>query len=195
MDTNIIQQIFPKINDLNNELIHALKYDTEGLWSITHPAEATIISKLIQAEIGYNSRILDATAGIGGNTISFANYFKHVTAIELFQTRFEILKNNVNTFNNTNIELINDSCLNHLDGKYDGYFFDPPWGGPNYKYNSKITIKLGNLTLEEIINKIKKNNNKPIFLKLPNNYDLNEFNSFNYKIDKIKNYQMITIYI
>lgn len=190
MNTNIIQQIFPKINDLNKEL----KYDIEGLWSITQPSEATIISNLIQYDIGYNSKIVDATAGIGGNTISFSNYFKNVTAIELNKTRFEILTNNVNAFNINNIELINDSCLNHLNGNYDGIFFDPPWGGPNYKYTPKIKIKLADLTLKEIINIIKENHKKFIFFKLPINYDLNEFNCFNYKIDKIKNYQMITIY-
>ena len=83
---NKIQKIFPKINNLNNEL----KYDVEGLWSITQPSEANIISILIQSDIGYNSKILDATAGIGGNTISFANYFKNVTAIEIHKSRFEI---------------------------------------------------------------------------------------------------------
>jgi len=187
---NKIQKIFPKINNLNNEL----KYDDEGLWSITQPSEANIISILIQSDIGYNSKILDATAGIGGNTISFANYFKNVTAIEIHKSRFEILTNNVNAYKINNVELINDSCLNHLNGNYDGIFFDPPWGGPKYKHATDIKIKLGDLTLEEIINKIKENNNKLIFLKLPSNYDLNEFNCFNYKIDKIKNYQMITIY-
>jgi 16S rRNA G966 N2-methylase RsmD len=189
MNANIIKQIFPNC-DLNNEL----KYDIEGLWSITLPQEATIISKLIQSDIGYDSKIVDATAGIGGNTISFANYFKNVTAIEIQRSRFDILSNNINYYKINNIELINDSCLNHLNGNYDGIYFDPPWGGPNYKNTSKIKIKLGDLTLEEIINIIKENNNKFIFFKLPINYDLNEFNCFNYKIDKIKNYQMITIY-
>ena len=83
MDIEIINKIFPKI--INNNL---LQYDEVGLWSITLPEDANIISTIIYSLIGY-STIFDATAGIGGNTISFSNYFKKVIAIE----------NNINRFN------------------------------------------------------------------------------------------------
>ena len=145
-------------------------------------------------EVGSNINILDATAGIGGNTISFSKYFKNVVSIELSQSRFELLTNNINVYKINNVSLINDDCLNHLAGNYNAYYFDPPWGGPNYKYIKETKIKLGDHTLEEVVYKIKNLNNKIIFIKLPFNYNLNEFNKFNYKIDKIKNYQMITIY-
>lgn len=190
MESHLIQKIFPQIIDTE----YTLKYDIEGLWSITYPMEADIISNLIKSEIGTNSNILDATAGIGGNTISFSKYFKNVSSIELSQPRFELLKNNVNAYKINNVSLINDDCLNHLAGNYDAYFFDPPWGGPDYKYSQKTKIKLSNYTLEEVVHKIKNLNNKLIFIKLPFNYDLNEFSKFNYKINKIKNYQIIIIY-
>lgn len=190
MDLNKINKIFPQTE--NN---YKLLYDVEGLWSITLPNDADIISKIIVNEIGSNAKILDGTAGLGGNTISFASHFKHVVAIELNSDRFELLNNNVNTYNLNNVSLINGSCINYLKNNFDGYFFDPPWGGPDYKRFNNLNFTLGELTLKEVIHKIKSSQpHKKIFFKLPNCYDLNEFSSFNYKIYKVKNYQIITIY-
>jgi len=196
MEQNIIQKIFPPIlnqghgSDINN----LPKYDQEGLWSITYPKEADHISNLIELEIGKDSTIVDATAGVGGNTISFAKHFAKVVSIELCKSRFELLSNNVQVYNLSNVSLINGNCLDYINGDYQGYFLDPPWGGPDYKHNYETKIKLGDYTLEQVVHKIKNINEKTIFIKLPFNYDLAEFNKFNYKIDKIKNYQMITIY-
>ncbi len=192
MEHQIVQKIFPTLAALDH--LTQLKYDQEGLWSITHPKEADFISNLIKSEIGKTSTIVDATAGIGGNTISFAKHFSHVISIELCDSRFELLSNNVQVYKLSNVTLINANCLDCLSGDYHGYFFDPPWGGPDYKHAYETKIKLGEYTMEEVVYKVKNINDKPIFIKLPYNYDLSEFNKFNYKIDKIKNYQMITIY-
>ena len=192
MESNIIQKIFPIFHDKDN----LPKYDQEGLWSITYPKEAEYISNLIKSELGKESTIVDATAGIGGNTISFAKHFKHVISIELCKTRFDLLAHNVQVYNLNNVTLINGDCLEKIKGDSKGYFFDPPWGGPDYKYNKTTKIKLGNFSLEQVVHKIKHENENDIliFIKLPFNYDMSEFSKFNYKIDKIKNYQMITIY-
>jgi predicted RNA methylase len=196
MEQNIIQKIFPPLLSLGTELNtnNLPKFDQEGLWSITYPKEADYISNLIKSEIGKESTIVDATAGVGGNTISFAKHFLNVVSIELSKSRFELLSNNIQVYNLSNVSLINGNCLDYLNGDYHGYFLDPPWGGPDYKNNNETKIKLGNYTLEQVVYKIKSINEKPIFIKLPFNYDLSEFKKFNYKIDKIKNYQMITIY-
>jgi predicted RNA methylase len=196
MEQNIIQKIFPPIltQGQGSDVNILPKYDQEGLWSITYPKEADYISNLIKSEIGKDSTIVDATAGVGGNTISFAQHFAKVVSIELSKSRFDLLSNNVQVYALSNVSLINGNCLDHLIGDYQGYFLDPPWGGPDYKHNYETKIKLGDYTLEQVIHKIKNINEKPIFIKLPFNYDLSEFNKFNYKIDKIKNYQMITVY-
>lgn len=188
METSIIYKIFPIIK--NSSL---LKYDTEGLWSISLPNDADKISLLILNNFGFNLNILDGTAGIGGNVISFAKYFKSVCCIELNKERFNILKNNITIYELNNVTLINDDCTNHLNNYYDIYFFDPPWGGKDYKYKENLRFKLGNYSLDNIIIKIKNFNNKPIIFKLPNNYDLNEFSNYNYTINKIKNYIIIII--
>jgi 16S rRNA G966 N2-methylase RsmD len=188
MDTNIINKIFPLIP--NNSL---LKYDTEGLWSISLPSDADKLSNIIINNFGSNLYILDGTSGLGGNVISFSKYFKKVCGIELNKERFIILKNNIDAFQLSNVILINDDCNNHLIDTYDLYFFDPPWGGPNYKNNENIRFNLGLLSLNNIIIKIRIINNKPIIFKLPNNYDLSEFSNYNYNIIKIKNYIILII--
>jgi hypothetical protein len=107
------------------------------------------------------------------------------------------LENNVNVYNLTNIELINDNCLSFLSveslmNNSDVFFFDPPWGGPDYKNHNKVTIKLGDMDLSEVIDKIRAYN-RPIFLKLPFNYELNKFSNFNYKVHKVKNYLLVEV--
>lgn len=185
MEKNIINKIFPII--LDNDL---LKYDPEGLWSISLPNDAEKISLIILNKFGSNIYILDGTSGIGGNVISFAKYFNKVCAVELNKDRFEILKNNIDIFKLDNINLINDDSCNYLNNDYDVYFFDPPWGGQDYKTKVNLKFKLGNYTLYEIINKI---NKKPIIFKLPNNYDLSEFSNYNYNIIRINNYIILII--
>jgi 16S rRNA G966 N2-methylase RsmD len=189
MNLNIIQRIFPLV--VNQEL---LEYDIEGIWSISLPYEADLISLIIIKNINSNNKIFDGTGGLGGNIISLCKYFNSVTSCEIDESRYRMLENNIKIFNLDNINLINGNCIDYLDDDYDAYLFDPPWGGPGYKSNNKITIKLGNLNLVEVVNKIRINNNSPIFFKLPNNYDLNEFDEFNYIINKIKNYLLISIF-
>lgn len=191
MENSIISKIFPSLND---DLKTKLKYDTEGLWSITLPEDAEDISKIVKNELGEDKVILDGTSGLGGNVISFSRYFKKVIAVEQNKERFELLKNNVEIYGLKNVELVNDNCINYITNEYDGYFFDPPWGGPDYKNNKLIKIKLGNYSLKDIINMIKEKNKKTIFIKLPENYDFDEFKNFNYKINKIKNYFLLTFY-
>jgi 16S rRNA G966 N2-methylase RsmD len=191
MEKNILNKIFPPSENIKN-----LGYDGEGLWSITLPQDADTISQIILNENNSNITIIDSTAGLGGNTLSFAKYFKNVIAIELNKERFTLLQNNIKAYDYTNINCINDDCIVYINNNIVTsnivYFFDPPWGGPDYKNSSKIRIKLGNTNLYDIIKKLKDNNSN-IFIKLPNNYDLDEFVSFNYRVNKIKNYMLLIL--
>ena len=127
--------------------------------------------------------------------------------------RFKMLESNIKAYNfsnqlqsnlHSNLQsteqscqqsciVINGDCIEHFNDTIDAYFFDPPWGGPEYKLTNKTRIKLGSKTLIEIVDIIKTKYNKIIFMKLPSNYDLDEFNKYNYRIHKIKNYLLIII--
>ena len=180
---------FPKIDNINS-----LQYDDEGLWSISIPEDADKIAYIIKTHINNNNKILDGTAGLGGNVFSFSKYFKYVRAIELNYNRYLMLQNNIKAYNLNNVSVYNGNCIDYLDDTYDAYFFDPPWGGPNYKYNKSMRLKISNNKLINIVNNIRRINNSIIFFKLPYNYDLDEFNLFNYKLFKINNYLLIAIY-
>jgi 16S rRNA G966 N2-methylase RsmD len=193
MEKHILLKIFPPINDLS-----LLNYDNEGLWSITLPSDADTISQIICTELSSNIVIFDGTAGIGGNTISFSKFFKKVIGVELNSDRYHILESNIKAYKLENVELINGNCIDYcINQVIDAYFFDPPWGGPNYKSNTKIRIKLGQFSLLELVQLIKTHNDKMIFIKLPNNYDLEEFILFNYRVIKIPTkgtkYQLLII--
>jgi 16S rRNA G966 N2-methylase RsmD len=186
-----IYKIFPSTNDINK-----IQYDTEGLYSITHFTDADIISKLILSNYDNpdNLNIIDCNASIGGNTISFSKYFKTVTAVEINQNRYNILNNNINIYKLNNINTILGDCINLITNnqKFDVFFFDPPWGGLDYKNKSLLRLKLDNYSLKNIINLININE-KLIVFKLPFNYDFDEFSDYNYKLYKIKNYYIIMI--
>ena len=119
MSLKVKEKIFPKVNNMDK-----LQYDEEGLYSISRPEDANEISEIIINYTGNNNlNILDATAGLGGNTISFSKYFKYVKSIELDINRFNLLKSNVDLYNLENVELVNDDCIDHLkDNNYDIYF-------------------------------------------------------------------------
>jgi 16S rRNA G966 N2-methylase RsmD len=178
-----------------------LQFDNEGLYSITNFNEADQISKIIIEYFSDSNilSILDGTGGLGGNTINFSKYFLNVTSLEINLERCNMLKNNINVYNLKNIKVLNCDSVNFLYADYHNhniYFFDPPWGGPGYKKQQKISLTLGNKYLLEIANFLKDNcTNKLIVFKLPYNYNFEEFTNFNYKLHKIKNYYIIVILI
>lgn len=197
----LIKKIFPIKNSIN---IDDLKFDDVGLYSISLPKDADIISEFIKNYAIHNNNalhindisnitIIDGTAGIGGNTISFAKYFKNVIGFEIDENRFNILNNNLKVYNLNNVITYN---LNSLDNiiNADIYFFDPPWGGPNYKKYKNLTFKFNNIDLDQIVINIKKiNKNSYISFKLPTNFNLSIFDNFNYKILNLKKMLIILI--
>ena len=183
---NTKEKIFPKTKDMNN-----LMFDNEGLYSISKPFDADQISTIIKEYCKFNDKIIDLTAGLGGNLLSFAKHFKSVIGVEIDKSRFDLLKNNIKCYDFKNIEIINDDCINHLKKEADIYFLDPPWGGPNYKKMKNLELFLGENSLGEIIELLPKN--KLIVLKLPFNYDINLLKKYEILIKKIRNMLIILL--
>jgi 16S rRNA G966 N2-methylase RsmD len=172
-------------NDYQN-----LKSDIEGSYSLSHKNDADKLSILMKDKYG-DIKIMDATSGIGGNSISFGMNFTNVISIELNSNRCDLLKENLEKYKVNNI-VINGNFLDFLNMDYDLIFIDPPWGGPKYKLEKSIRLSINNKNLKEIT-KLLKDKGKTIVWKLPFNYDLNDFNNLNYEIHKIKNYLIIII--
>ncbi len=192
---SILKKIFPEPHENN---YNGLDYDEEGLYSITHPKDADLISTTIIEILGTNNiSIVDMTAGCGGNMISFVKYFTKTVGIELNTKRYNILKKNLSQYPFNNYELINDDSINYIINNInninnDVFFIDPPWGGPDYKKTMNIELYLSNIKLSEFILMLPKN--KLIVLKLPFNYNMNAINKDNI-IKKININNIIILFI
>jgi 16S rRNA G966 N2-methylase RsmD len=122
--------------------------------------------------------ITDMTGGVGGNILNFANYFKYVNAVEIDPTRCQYLQYNVELYSFLNVNYYcNDSTkllVEEDNLRQDIVFFDPPWGGKDYKNFSKLKLQFGpnGDSIEKICRLLfTKERNQMIVLKLPNNYD------------------------
>lgn len=175
-----------------------LSIDNETMSYITTPHNSLMITSIINEHIPeYIPRseitILDGTACVGGDSISFGNIFGSVIASEINNERYRMLVNNLIEYKLYNVVPVNDDCLKIYDkiNFLNIIYFDPPWGGKNYKSNSKLRLSLGSSYIDDVIENIlgsNLDNIKLIVLKLPQNYDLELI----YK--KIKNHE-VTMYL
>lgn len=204
----LLLRLFPYIKNKNRIL--QLKIDNDSINYISLREIANKISEIIKFHINKFSLnnediyITDATAGVGGNTISFGMNYGHVTSIEINELRYNYLINNINIYNLKNIISYNDnsvSLLKYIE-KQDVVFIDPPWGGKEYKNYKKLKLNLSSVPIEDICNDLMdKNINlcvpKLILLKLPCNYDIkhlyNKVNSKSIYLHKLKKMNIISI--
>jgi hypothetical protein len=181
MEVEIIKDIsygklnmaFPDYKDIDKK---KLKLTTEGIFSFSGKVASAELCKYISSVFKTNNiTITDGTSNNGSDTIAFCLNFKFVNAIELNKVNFQVLKNNIKTYNLKNVNLINDDCLKHIGTlKQEVLYFDPPWGGVNYKKEKNLKLYLGELEVSDIYNTYIKNCKVMIF-KLPVNYDFNNF--------------------
>ena len=207
----ILKKLFPQ--SLNKNIYNKLLIDRESKMYISDINNSNKISFIIQNKLkqfnilNKNLIITDATAGVGGNVLSFSKYFYKVNSIELDQNRYNYLVNNINCYNYTNIETFNNNCLALIfNFKQDIIFFDPPWGGYGYKEkkNIKLNLQYENISysIESICSKLLDPKftfyqPKIIVLKLPKNYEIkylmNNINSPHIYIHILEKMYIITI--
>ena len=159
-----------------------LKINDEGRYSISRPYEAKQITNYIKNQLHLLKKnpkdciITDATAGVGGDTLSFSASFKSVNAIEILKDSFKLLDLNCKEIGVSNVRLYNDDCMNIIkDIQQDVLYMDPPWGGVKYKEKSNLKIYLNGVELTKVIMELKKLECL-LFLKVPLNIDLSGIN-------------------
>ncbi|RLN94732.1 hypothetical protein BBJ28_00013908 [Nothophytophthora sp. Chile5] len=119
--------------------------------------------------------VTDGTACVGGNVLSFCDFFTRVNAIENDSTRVRMLQHNLQVLHKTNATCIHASYLDvMLELQQDVVFLDPPWGGPEYKDLDKVDLFLGDVPLYEICTRLR-GNTKCVVLKVPSNFDGDKF--------------------
>lgn len=155
LNNKLKKRIFPYVKNIDK-----IEIDTESLTYISIKDDATYITYIIKKYFNFNTNnlvIIDAMSGVGGNTISFSKNFKKVYAIEINEDRFNMLYNNINIYDFNNIEVFNSNCLNLIYNiKSDIVFFDPPWGGKDYKNYLNLRLNISGVPLEDICIKLKK---------------------------------------
>jgi tRNA G37 N-methylase Trm5 len=194
--------IFPYIDE--RKKISQLKIDTEALSYVTRRRDSEKITRIIEFHLckagiaPHHAIVTDATACVGGNTLSFGYKFGKINAIEINDKYFKYLKHNVSVYNFKNIELFHGNALDFLPQlKQDVVFLDPPWGGKSYKTYEKLQLIMSGVALETICNSLLSSDaifKAPtiIVVKLPKNYNLWEFyrtvscdNIFYYNLGKM----------
>jgi len=190
--------LFPPTNKPEN--MNKLRITNIGLYSITKPEDAKwITNKIIEnVKDAKNMVITDATSAIGGNTISFARHFKEVNSIEMNPLHFEMLNNNVAVYGFKNVNFyLGDSVKVLKDLKQDIVFFDPPWGGPNYKLIKHLKLYLSKVPLGKIVNDLLRTDTKYVVIRVPINFDYNSLLNYlkteTYKIYVTKCWHLIII--
>ncbi len=167
----------------------ALQMTNQGVYAITNTFEARQIVHAIQSVTQIDPRALsitDATAGVGGDTIRFANVFGQVNAVELNPLHCSVLARNLSVFGIQN--RVNLVCGDYLavvgffKGKNPNYlkqhvvFLDPPWGGVGYRKRDKVFLSLDGIPVGTIVRHILKTGQADfVFVKIPNNADLTSF--------------------
>ena len=96
-----------------------------------------------------------------------------------------------------NKHIINDNCLDILKIiNYDVVFFDPPWGGPNYKFKKSVNLYINDINIYSIIDYLYNYKNvKIICLKAPSNFFIRYDINWNMKIYNIyKSYNKFILF-
>lgn len=178
-----IQHLFPKLRRKDD--LKRLQIDDESIHYISTREVASKITEIMGYHLGQmgidqsKAVVTDATAGVGGDMISFAQQFYFVNGIELDQKRVEYLKNNLEVYGADNYSVYSADCTEILPTlDHNAVFFDPPWGGRNYKKYEQLHLKLGPYYLEEVVNRTLTGGlSRPqlVVLKLPKNFDLKRF--------------------
>ena len=119
--------------------------------------------------------ITDMTANVGVDSIALGLFFKKVNSIELSKKLFSSLNNNINIYGLKNVKTYNGSSVEIIKNlKQDIIYIDAPWGGEDYHKNNLLKLYLDDKELSQIYNMFK-SKTKLFILKLPKNYDINNF--------------------
>lgn len=193
-----VTYFFQQIDSINTNLI---QMNDVSLYSTTPWRESNFITRTILNF--YNgskpllkplndklSIITDGTANCGGNTISFhlSQGFEKVNAVEINQEAFDMLKNNLQTYN---LPIDSIYCCDYLSIyktlKQDVIFLDPEWGGIGYMKTPCLDLYMSNVNIIDLCFDIITNKLASlVVLKLPINYNLPQL------INKLPNSKFMT---
>lgn len=157
---------------LSPSIRNLLRFDEEALYSTTDQLTADKICKDLTKFVPSSGVVTDATACIGGSCASLAKVFSKVYAIEIDQIKYDYLRHNMMVMGlHSVVECICGDALAMCPLlRQDIIFIDPPWGGPEYKLSSTISLSLSGKTLATVCCELAPFT-RYIALKVPTNFD------------------------
>ena len=182
------RQYFPDRPGLDPQRLQITRV---GRYSITRPEHAATVSEAIKTFTALVSHrieglsIVDATACVGGNTLSFLEHFQQVTAIEQSSVHFYILRQNLGAYGFEDgcgrLRLVNADFTQVLFTLCsDVVFLDPPWNNsgplPEIWHDRKrdLMLYLSDIPIYSIISEILQTGRaRVVALKAPSNVNLN----------------------
>lgn len=184
MSLEIYKKYFP--NQENIQFIK-LRISNIGLYSIATPKLSKKITDIIKDDSSDDIVITDALSNMGGMTLGFSKTFKSVNACEIIPLHCDILKNNLKVYKRKNVSIFCDDYMNiMLNLEQDIIFFDPPWGGLDFKKKKQISLEINNVNICCIINLLlEKKSAKIIYLLTPYNFNLMDLQDISCKSIKI----------
>lgn len=166
-----LQKYWDRRYDLFSRFEEGIQIDEEGLYSATPEKIALHQAQKMNCKI-----VVDGFCGVGANAIAFAMSGAMVYAIEKDTKRLEMARHNARIYGvDGKIEFIHEDFFEEAPKiKAEGIFLDLEWGGPEYE-------KLKNFQLSDFtpdggkVLKIAFKHFKKVALKIPDNFDISEF--------------------
>ena len=168
------EKFIPDCNKCNLRLTDVALYSTTPQSHSEYLID--ILTSYIDKEHMKEMVVTDVGACIGGNTFTLLKYFKRVNAVELNKLHAEILLHNAQEIFTKKmlqkLHVYNDDYMAIMHFlKQDVIFMDPPWGGTDYKKNTKLDLKYSNIHLHQVVKSNLQKKTKMFVLKVPTNYD------------------------
>lgn len=121
-----------------------LKLTYEGIYSITRPEQGIQFINYFNKykSILKDYTLIDGTAGLGGDLIYMAPFFKKCIAFEINPTHAKAILNNTTEYG-INVEIINKDFTKEYEkyiNKNTILWLDPPWGGPDKWKNADLKL-------------------------------------------------------
>ena len=132
-----------------------IKASKEALYSLSHYQDSNEITSAIY-RLFPHATVIDGTACVGGNTISFAHLFP-VVACDTNPEHVRMLEYNLAAYDlKADLYVADITCLVKIMDRLVEtpervLFLDPPWGGKKYKQENQVTLELSGRNVAEWI--------------------------------------------
>ncbi len=166
-----------------------LKIPDKYNYMYTYYVQAEQINKILHCYTTPDYVITDATGCIGGNTKLFCRDYKYVNVVEIDYDTSGILLTNMKSNLNKIVYRCDYNFIKHTLLQ-DLVFFDPPWGGKEYKKSSSVNLYLSGINVLEIIDSIY-NNCSVVCLKAPVNFNIIESKFWNQRVFPIYKFSRV----